>query len=133
MSPIEDRHPDVLQNIEFAIVDTYKQHPELSDYAVTRVLEAAIEAYVAEKANRPPRKARLDEIEQRLLERVRQMCEWRLGRASAEGVQGENSDIDPITTGDMILCLKRILKSVGRWNKLGGRQGYLNFIVQYVR
>lgn len=133
MSPIEDEHPDVLQNIEFAIVNTYRQHRELSDFAVKRVLEASLEVYAAEVAGRPPRNARLDELEQLLQEQVRQVCEWRLGRAPFGDGQGEVSEVKPIPIDEMIRCLKRIIKSVGRWNKVGGRQGYLNFIVQYVR
>jgi hypothetical protein len=108
-----------LQNIECAIVDTYREHRELSDYAVMRVLEASLEAYAAEKAGRPPRKARRDELERLLLERVRHICEWRLGRAFVVGV----SDVDPITVDNTVLCLKRLIKSVTRWNKAGGRQG----------
>ena len=30
-------------------------------------------------------------------------------------------------------CLKRIRKSVQRWNKEGGRQGYLTFVGRFVR
>jgi hypothetical protein len=32
----------------------------------------------------------------------------------------------------MILCLKRLVKSVQKWNKQGGRQGYLDFMSPYV-
>jgi hypothetical protein len=39
----------------------------------------------------------------------------------------------PITIDEIILCLKRVLKSVKRWNEDGGRQGYLDFIIQYVK
>jgi hypothetical protein len=33
----------------------------------------------------------------------------------------------------IIACLKRIRKSVEKWNKQGGRQGYLTFVEQFVR
>ncbi|HPO14188.1 MAG TPA: hypothetical protein PLI09_12150 [Candidatus Hydrogenedentes bacterium] len=134
MSRIEDKHPDVLQNIEFAIVDTYRQYRELSDYDVMRVLEASLETYAAEKAGRSARTTRLSELEQLLLEWVLHMCEWRLGRIPLGNTEEVfSSDDVPITIDEIILCLKRLLKSVNRWNKDGGRQGYLNFIVQYVK
>ena len=63
------------------------------------------------------------------------MCEWRLGRGEPpvdEPSKVPSPGPKPITVDEIILCLKRILKSVKRWNKEGGTQGYLNFIVQYV-
>lgn len=132
MSRIEDQYADVLQNIEFAIVTTYKDYPDLTDYAVMRILEALLKTYEDEKAGRPPRTVRLSELEQLLLEQVYKTCEWRLGRGTAGDEQDGTTDVAPITTEVMILCLKRILKSVNRWNKSGGRQGYLKFIIQFV-
>lgn len=66
---IKERYEDVLQNIEFAIVNVYREHPDLLD-----------------------------------------------------------SHVDE----EIVACLKRIRKSVGRWNKRGGRQGCLTFIQQYI-
>jgi len=124
---VEERYEDVLQNIESAIVSIYRGHPELSDYGVMRALEALIDAYSGEKIGRPPRAFRLSDLEARLKDGVREMCEWRLGRSDPLP-----AEVEPISVDEMILCLKRILKSVNRWNKEGGSQGYLDFIVEYV-
>lgn len=131
----EDDYADVLQNIEFGIVISWRCCPDLCDHDVMRVLEAVIDTYVAEKIGRRPRSFNLSDYEKLLMDNVRRMCEWRLGRANL----GDNSHLkdeivtSPITVDEINLCLKRILKSVKTWNKSGGRQGYLNFIVQYVR
>jgi len=132
---VEDQYPDVLQNIEFGIVTTYRDCPDLSDYAVIRMLEALIDAYTAEKIGRPPRRFQLTDDERLLIQNVQRMCEWRLGRGSLGEDPARERDITPElkTIDEIILCLKRILKSVKKWNKSGGRQGYLNFVVQYVR
>ena len=37
-----------------------------------------------------------------------------------------------ITPAEMAACLKRIRKSVDRWNKESGPRGYLNFVRQYI-
>ncbi|MBW7866072.1 MAG: hypothetical protein GX580_12585 [Candidatus Hydrogenedens sp.] len=132
MSPIEDRHPDVLQNIEYAIVATYRKSRELTDYDVMRVLDAVLENYAAEKDGRIPRNARFSPLEQVLHGQVRQICEWRLGRATL-GDDEKRPPKTPIPLDDMILCLKRLIKSAGRWNKQGGRQGYLNYVIQFIR
>lgn len=130
---VEDQHTDVLQNIEFGIVATYKNHPEISDSDVMRVLEALIDAYAAEQIGRSPRHFPLSKTEQALLMNVRKMCEWRLGRDAVPDSSDEmEKDPEPISIDEIILCLRRVLKSVKRWNKEGGRRGYLSFVTQYV-
>ncbi|MBI4537785.1 MAG: hypothetical protein HY712_07485 [candidate division NC10 bacterium] len=135
MPTADDQYLDVLQNIEFGIVTVYRERAEMSDYAVMRMLEALIDRYTAEKIGRPPRDFGLSGVERVLLSTVRRICEWRLGRerapdgwSSAEGMAPEPKTVDQI-----ILCLKRVLKSAKRWNKEGGRQGYLDFITRFVR
>ena len=132
---IEDKYTDVLENIEFAIVKTYRAHPEMTDYDVMDMLEALMDGYVAEKIGRAPRNFGLSELELALMENVRRMCEWRLGRRSLTDDPQDAEDVapEPKTVDEILSCLKRILKSVKTWNKDGGRQGYLKFIVQYVR
>jgi len=34
---------------------------------------------------------------------------------------------------EIIACVKRIQKSARRWNKVGGRQGYLQFASDYIQ
>jgi len=131
---VEDEYLDVLQNIEFAIVMTYRDHPEMTDYEVIRALEAVIDSYKAEERGRTPREFSPSPMEAALYDAIRRMCQWRLGR-------GEDSDeVDylgpvpkPIRIDEILLCLKKILTSVNRWTRSGGRTGYLTFIVQYVR
>ena len=132
---VEDQYTDVLQNIEFGIVTTYKDYPGMSDSDVTRMLEALVDRYAAEKIGRPPRHFSLSDVEQALLENVRRMCEWRLGRGTPADSPEKAKEMasEPITIDEIMLCLKRVLKSVKRWNKDGGRRGYLSFVTQYVR
>ena len=40
---------------------------------------------------------------------------------------------EPVSLDVIVACLKRIRKSIQRWNKEGGRQGYLIFIQRFVR
>lgn len=132
---VEEQYMDVLQNIEFGIVQYYHMFPAINDYNVMRALEALIDEYTGEKIGRPPRNFRLSDTESNLVGTIRMVCEWRLGREESE--ETEDAEQTPAETGgigvdEIILCLKRLLKSVNRWNKEGGTRGYLNFIVQYV-
>ncbi|NQT20779.1 MAG: hypothetical protein HQ592_13815 [Planctomycetes bacterium] len=132
---VEEEYPGVMQNLEVAITSTYSRHPEMSDHDVIRVLETIIDAYVAEKLGRSPRHLISTDLEGLLLGNVRGMCDLRLGHGSLAvgGPGAEELGIEPITVDELLLCLKRILKSVERWNKRGGSQGYLRFVSQYIR
>lgn len=130
---IEEEYMDVLQNIEFAVASHYRQNLTMTDYSVLRVYEALIRQYTAEITGRQPMPAALDESEEVLLNDVQSTCEWRLGRIPDESDQDEESRVTPIDVPTLILCLKRLVKSVNKWTKVSGRQGYLKFMSQYVR
>ena len=132
----EEQYEDVLQNIEFEIISSYRERPEeISDWSVEAALDALIRAYGAEHTGRTLRPARLSEAEQAIYDRVKGMCEWRLGRAQIEVEQG--SPILPATAlntlDEIVACLKRVRTSVKRWHKSGGRRGYIDFVSRYVR
>jgi hypothetical protein len=124
---IEDAYQDVLQNIEASIVSVYRQDTSIADSSVIRVLEAIIGHYVAEDIGREPIKASFTEEENQMLNTVKATCDLRLGRVSVETVP-----IEPVTKDEIVQCLKRILKSVNKWNKRNGMQGYLRFVSKYV-
>jgi len=123
----EEKYLDVLQNIEFSILSTYREYPKISDYSVMNMLEVLINIYTSEEMGRSPRQSSLSDLEEILLENVKDICEWRLGRISMDKEIPEITSIEEI-----ILCLKRILKSVKKFNKNGDR-GYITFIIQFVK
>ncbi len=132
---VEEQYTDILQNIEFAILSVHREYPLLVDFDVENALNALINRYYAESTQHPPRPVSLNERAHLVYERVEAMCEWRLGRESLITEEGAPLDEGPGAVNlDVILaCLKRIRKSVQRWNKEGGRQGYLTFIGRFIR
>jgi hypothetical protein len=38
-----------------------------------------------------------------------------------------------ITVAEILACLRKVRRSVDKWNKRGGSQGYLQFVQQYIR
>lgn len=131
---VEEEYTDVLQNIESIIAGTYRQHRELSDYGVMRALEALIDVYNAECIGRKPKHFNLSDVEHQLMDSMQGICEWRLGREQMIIDDESRTPIpspEPLTVDEILLCLKRILKSVKFWNKEYGSQGYLNFIIQH--
>lgn len=133
---VEEEYQDVLQNIEFGVVSAYRNHPALVDHDVARTLEAVMDSYKAEKIGRPPRPVALSPAEREMYEAVRGMCEWRLGRAALGGAVRDAPSIGPdeaVTVDEILLCLKRLVKSVHFWNRDAGQRGYLDYIVQFIR
>jgi hypothetical protein len=129
----EEQYADVLQNIEFAIVETDRRLPGTLDYHVDAALEAAISVYTAEQLGRTPREVVLEGHRREMYDAVRQMCEWRLGRRRLDDEEGEAlGPPTPSRVDEIAACLKRVRKSVQRWNKQGGRRGYLQFVSRYL-
>jgi len=79
---IEEKYLDVMQNIEAVIVNCYRYNESLSDLSVMSVMEALINRYTAEITERQPKPVKFSELEQRLFEEVKEICEWRLGRGT---------------------------------------------------
>lgn len=129
--PLEERYMDVLQNLEAAIASVYRQHPdELMDFDVDFVFSKLVSYYQTQERGRDPQLIQLSGVREELAKRVMAMCEWRLGRKAMGDI--ETLALEPIPLSDLILCLKRIRKSIKRWTKEYGRQGYLSFVTQFV-
>lgn len=129
---LEEEYRDVLQNIEFAIVSVYRDHPELTDYDVADAIQILTRQYVAEATKRYPPFSNLSERAGLVVQAAKNMCEWRLGRTALETKESEKITGPENSLDEIIACLKRIHKSVQFWTKEGGRQGYLKFVSKYV-
>ena len=126
----EDDSLDVLQNIEFGIMQVYRADTNLIDVDALDAVEALIRHYVAEENGRQPPDPRLTGKPLRVFASVKEMCEWRLGRQTI-AEQGRDELTTPITVSELVRCLRKIQKSIRRWTQFG-RKGYLEFVSQYV-
>lgn len=134
----EEEYEDVLQNIEFAIISVYEQNPDLTDVNVDNALDGLVRIYTAEERGRTAPTLRLNALEREVYERVKTVCDWRLGRSSLGAVGEADASAeelivpsDAITVEEIIACLKRIRKSIKLWTTEFGRRGYLNFVNQF--
>ena len=132
--PFEERYQDVLQNIEFGIVQVYHDHSKMTDWEALTAIEALLRMYQAEAKGRQATPPFLNPLAQEVYDLVETMCEWRLGREKFYDKEGEPAEIpvEPITLDEIIACLKRVRKSINRWSREGGRQGYLTFVSQFI-
>jgi hypothetical protein len=131
---LDEENLDVLQNIEFATVSVYRENPALLDTAVMRALDQAIMYYNDVRRGHEPKPVSLQGDARQVFDSIRNMCDMRLGRAGDSDTQENQLAIVGNTEPEVIVaCLRKLRKSVDRWNKQGGRQGYLKFVSQYVR
>ncbi len=132
---IEEEHPDVLQNIEYMVANYFRNNPDLTDHVVARIYEAHIDLYSAEKIGRQPRAWNPDTLEDELFAEIKDICDWRLGRnfGLVDDAGDPQSPPEIIDLDTILLCLKKLRKSVQKWTKRLGRQGYLQFMEQYVK
>ncbi len=134
MEPFEEKYQDVLHNIETALVQTYREQDEMTDWDALTAVKGLIRTYTAEQRGQTSPNLKLDEPAQAAFDNVQFMCEWRLGRTHMENESGQaiNIGMNPKTVAEIIACLKRIHKSIELWQKKGGRRGYFNFVSQFI-
>ena len=134
MTNVEEEFQSVLQNLEFVLVQTYRAYDEMTDWQAETAVSGLIRTYTAEERGRRPPKLRLKPLEQEAYDKVQAMCELRLGRSQLMNEDSEEIGFlsEPIAISDLVLCLKRIRKSIQLWRKEGGRRGYFNFVSQFL-
>ena len=115
----EDEFLMELQTIESSIVQVYRSNGEVYDSQVERALNVAISDLKAKQRNVSAKAHKLSGIDLELYKAITDNYTTLL----------ENSNF---TVDNAIECLKRLRKSVQRWTKQLGRQGYLNFVSRFV-
>ena len=130
----KEENLDILQNLEFAIVEVWRAHPEMTDYTAQRAYEAARRFYRAEQRRVPPQPLALTGLDASAFEALKQICEFRLGRAPGPPPVGRGDvPVTPIPLENLIACLQELTKSVERHTRSGGRQGYLQFVDRFLK
>jgi hypothetical protein len=130
---VEDEHLDVLQNIEFAIVTEFREDGSILDLNVLEAVNALVRHYEAGMEGRRPPEPRLSDLSRRIFVSVGAICEWRLGRDPGPAPEiTDEPESEPKTTAEIVACLKRIHKSIGRWTRESGKRGYLEFAGRFI-
>lgn len=124
---------DILQNLEFSIVQVWRANPAMSDYTAQRAYEAAFQFYRAEMRGHPAKAPTLSGLDATAFEALREMCEFRLGRGPGLDTAESPVTVPPMPVALLVDCLRELAKSVERHTQLGGRQGYLTFIDRYIK
>jgi hypothetical protein len=130
MKSSDEENLDVLQNVEFGIVTVYRADSLLLDMDVKDAIDLLVRHYRAEEEQLHPPTQKLSDLAQRVFVSVQGICEWRLGRTPLTGEKSMSEA--PIPVSELVECLRKLQKSIQRWSRQIGRQGYLNFVKQYL-
>ncbi len=130
----EEEYVDVFHNVESAIVGIYQEKPDLLDAQVETAIDYLIRVYNAEAQGRHAPRKSIRGISSEVASQLQALCELHLGRAEVEDLEGKpiELEITQRTAEEITACLKRIKSSVKLWTKQRGRQGYLNFITEFI-
>jgi hypothetical protein len=127
VSNFENEYFDVLHSIEERVIMVYRDHPDLVDHNVDKVLDGLGRMYTAQQRGRSAPRMRFTRLEQTLADAVQPACELHLGRDPQVPI-GDKAR----TPDEIVACLKRIQRSVKQMGK-HGRQGYLDFLREFFK
>ena len=84
-----DDNLDILQNLEFSVVEIWRANREMSDYSALRAYESAFQLYRAELRGHQPKAPGLTGLDAAAFAAVKAVCEFRLGRGNnpVSGIQ----------------------------------------------
>ncbi len=134
MARFDEKYADVLENIEFALLQPYRAHVEMTDWEARDAVKALIRTYQAETRGRAAPSLKLNPLAQEAYDSIKMICDWRLGRAEMLLSEGKPMDVAMTakTVEEIISCLKTIHRSIELWQKERGRRGYFDFVSQFV-
>ncbi|MEM1122242.1 MAG: hypothetical protein AAGJ18_17485 [Bacteroidota bacterium] len=133
---LEDKHLDVLQNIEGAIVTVYRNDQELRDQDAIKGLDAAIAYYRAIDTRKefvmPESVDGKGVVVFNAITAILGLREDILGDNPAPKRKRFSRALRSTSKEEIYLvCLRKIQKSAKRWNKRNGENGYLDFVKNY--
>ena len=127
----EPKNIDVSQNLEFAVIEVWRRHREMSDHVAARAYAAAFERYRGEARGHQPKPSALTGLDLEVFDALVGMCEFRLGRTPMKSAEDEA--MPPIPVNEIVDCLGELRKSVERHTRHDGRQGYLTFVNRFLK
>ena len=135
MEKFEEKYIDQLRSLELAIVRVYRAQAELVDHQTLTAVNALVRVYTAVSRRRSPPTIKMDAFSQQVFDDVKPVCEGWLGQGPhfndfRQKVKLKEEEY--LSVSEIIACLKRIRKSIKMWQKEGGRQGYYQFINQFL-
>jgi hypothetical protein len=130
---MKDEDLPSLRELESCILRVWDDHDEMNDYTVGRAYEAAYRYYRTVSRGGQPAPPVLTGLDLETYNAVQAVCEKLLktGATSFKGMPKEGNT-NPQTPEKLVEYLRELMRSVERHTKSGGRQGYLEFVGEFI-
>lgn len=120
----EEEHQAILRDLEAGIIQIYEKNPEMTDHNADKAMDLLTRSFEADiKGKRQPN-VKLNTIEKLLYQRLLNTCEFWMSQ--------REPGLPVYTKETVILCLKRIHKSMHSWTRQNGMRGYLDFVKAFI-
>jgi hypothetical protein len=123
---------DVLYQIELTVLREWTRDPSLIDLEVADVFDALARRYALEERGQSAKPFRLGPKAERLYEVVLEISEAQAGRRSPPEETTHIPFRTDVSPSELATSFKRLSRSVATWSKRGGRQGYLEYISEFL-
>lgn len=124
----KDEELPALRELESAIVELWRKHPDMTDYVAGRAYEGTFQIYRALRRGHQPKPVTAQGADAAALEAIRSVCERLLATGPAPMKNNPRGNTAPVPLAKLVEYLRELQRSVERHTALGGRQGYLNFV-----
>ena len=134
MGQFEEEYNDTLRSMELALVRVYRSDDSVLDWHVETAVNNLTRTYTAEQRKRKQPSFKMADQTKQAFANLQNTCEGWLGREQLLDETGNTIELDQnkLTIAEIIVCLKRIRRSINMWQKEGGRRGYFEFINQFL-
>lgn len=129
----KDEDLPALRELETAVVELWRKHPDMTDYVASRAFEGAFQIYRALSRGHEPKPPAASGLDAVAFSLVRTVCEKLLTDGPAPMKNNPRGDTDPVPLPKLVEYLRELQNSVRRHTQLGGRQGYLNFVSGFLK
>lgn len=124
----KDEDLPALRELESAVVEVWRQHPDMTDHVVARAYEAAYQWHRALWRGQQPKPTSATGLDAAALDAVRNACQKLLKTGPAPMKGNPRGKTSPVTLERLVEYLRELQRSIGRHTEQGGRQGYLTFV-----
>lgn len=123
---------DVMYHIELMVLREWARDPSLIDLEVADVFDALARRYALEERGQSTKPLRLSPKAERLYEALLEIAEAQAGRRSPPEETTSVPFPADVQASELAASFKRLSRSVATWSARGGRQGYLEYIEDFV-
>jgi hypothetical protein len=117
-----------LRELECAVIEVWRRHPEMSDHVVMRAYEAAYQWHRALSRGHEPKPANATGLDAQAMEAVRAAAQKLVTTGPTPEKGNPHGDTAAVKLEVLVGYLRELQRSVERHTSQGGRQGYLSFV-----